>query len=205
MNELAKFKPLIIQRMTSCIFIKCPPSSITSSSLQPWNLRYRHTIKQLLSDYGGQSFKDFIGFSFENTYFQLIYLNRFIDQPWTPLRFLWTISNVLIWAKNVRFKRQVYLTQCIYKKYNRFKTNSFMTGKNFDKTIDLLKNDVAETGFGLIWISYCYVHCKTLRYVLWVQLRLSLCKNTLFLVLVLFSNDNTISIKIPYIGILCYG
>lgn len=30
--------------------------------------------------------------------------------------FLWTISNVLIWAKNVGLKRQVYLTQCIYKK-----------------------------------------------------------------------------------------
>lgn len=48
--------------------------------------------------------------------FQRIYLNRFIDQPWTPLRLLCTISNVLIWAKKVGFKRQVYLTQCIYKK-----------------------------------------------------------------------------------------
>lgn len=31
------------------------------------------------------------------------------------------------------------------------------------------------------------------------------CKNTLFLILVLFLNENKISIEIFYIGILCHG
>lgn len=109
--------------------------------------------------------------------------------------FLWTISNVLIWAKKWALNTR-FIWRSVYTRITAvLKLTQSRLAKTSTKQLIFLKNVVAETGFGLIGISYWYVHCKTLRYVLWVRINRFLSIQNLYILEISLTRSKAVEIR----------